>query len=317
MTVSETDEIVAPELRVAVVGCGGAGNNALDNITLQGMGSVKTVALNTDAGHLLRIRAQKKILVGREFTGGRGSGGNVALARRAAELSRNRLLAELDGSSLVFILAGMGGGTGTGASPIVASAAKEVGALAVSIASMPFEFERGRSEKAKDYVRELIHESDSTVLLENSMLMKQFPELTVQQAFAVMDTLTSQVVTNVAGSLLSPSLMNIDYSDMRTIFSRGGASTVICGENEDVKSLVEDAARHPLLQTNLSEASGALVHVSGGVALTLEKTHGILRGISDFVGRRAHIIMGARQDDRKDRALSVTAIVTGVRADVW
>ena len=317
MIISERDEIVAPRLGVAVVGCGGAGNNALNNLDFEGTDNLKTIALNTDAGHLVRIKANSKILIGREFTGGRGAGGNVALARKAAELSRDRLKTELRGSSLVFILSGMGGGTGTGTAPVVASVARETGALAVSITSMPFDFERGRVERARDYVRELIHESDSTVIMENSRLVRQFPELTMQQAFAVMDTLTSQIVTNVSGSLLKPSMMNIDYADMRTIFRGGGTSTVICSENEDVRALVDDAARHPLLQTNLARASGAVVHVSGGEALTLEKTHGILKGISDFIGSRAHIIMGARQVDRNDSVLSVTAIVTGVRPESW
>lgn len=315
MTIPCNNDIVAPRLKVAVVGCGGAGNNVLTNINLQEIDSVRTIALNTDASHLLRIKAQRKLLLGREETGGRGSGGNVPLARKIAERSRSRLSAELEGSDLVFILAGMGGGTGTGFSPVVASVAKDLGALAVSITSMPFDFERGRIERAKDYVRELMYASDSTVILENNRLLKQFPHLTVPQAFRIMDVLTSEVVSNVTNSILKPSLVNIDYADLKTVFRNGKLSTMIFSQNEDADMLVRDAIRHPMLQADMSDASGALVHVSGGRTLTLEKTHKILKGISDFVGRRSHIIMGARQEDSSDPLLSVTAVVTGLPAE--
>ncbi len=303
--------------RVTVVGCGGAGNNTINSIHLNVTGIARTIALNTDAAHLLRVRADRKLLIGRGMTGGRGAGGNVQLALRAAEEARDSIRKEIEGSDMVFILAGMGGGTGTGSSIVVASAAREAGALPVSIVSMPFAFEKGRKERAGDYLRELVNLSESTVMLENDRLAAAFPDQNMHNAFTVMDTLISDLVSNVTSALVRPSLLNINYSDMRSVMRSGKMATMIFSENEDVPSLVRDAVRLPMLQQSICDAKGAIIHVSGGKSLTLEKMHRILEQAHGSLGRCANIILGAREDDRESAVLSMTAIVTGVGTDAF
>ncbi len=308
---SDADVLRRSRPSVTVFGCGGAGNNTVNSMHHNLTGIARTVALNTDASHLLRVRADRKLLIGRGTTGGRGAGGNVQLARRAAEESKDSIRKEIEGSDMVFILAGMGGGTGTGASVVVASAAREAGALPVSIVSMPFAFEKGRKERARDYLRELVLVSESTVLLENDRLAAVFPDQNMHSAFGVMDTLVSDLVSNVTSTLVKPSLLNINYSDLRSVMKSGKTSTMIFSENEDVSSLVSDAVKLPMLQMSVADARGAIIHVSGGKSLTLEKVHRILEQAQSSLGRCANIILGAREDDRVGPLLSMTAIVTG------
>lgn len=312
---TETGAISRGYPRVTVFGCGGAGNNTISSMNLKGV--AKTVALNTDAAHLLRVRADRKLLIGREATRGRGAGGNVELARHVAEEAKDSIRREIEGSDMVFILAGMGGGTGTGSSIVVASAAREAGAMPVSIVSMPFGFEKGRTERAREYLKELVYMSESTVMLENDRLTAAFPDQNLYSAFSVMDTLISDLVSNVTGALVKPSLLNINYSDMRSVMRSGKTSTMIFSENEDVYSLVRDAVRLPMLQSSIADAKGALIHISGGKSLTLEKMHRILEQAHGSLGRCANIILGARDDNRESAILSMTAIVTGINADVF
>ncbi len=314
---SDADTYPHAHPRVTVVGCGGAGNNTINSIHRSITGVARTVALNTDAAHLLSIRADKKLLIGRGTTGGRGAGGNVQLGRRAAEEAKDSIRREIEGSDMVFILAGMGGGTGTGSSIVVASAAREAGVLPVSIVSMPFAFEKGRTERARDYLRELVFLSESTVMLENDRLAAAFPDQSMHSAFTVMDTLISDLVSNVTNALVRPSLLNINYSDLRSVMRSGKTSTMIFSENEDVYSLVRDAVRLPMLQQSISDAKGAIIHVSGGKSLTLEKVHRILEQAHNSLGRYANIILGAREDERESPLLSMTAIVTGVGSEAF
>ena len=302
-------------LSIMVVGCGGAGNNTVDSLSRGGGVIARTLAINTDAAHLLRISANRKLLIGRETTKGRGTGGDVELGRRLSEQARESIAAELRGSDVVFIIAGMGGGTGTGCSSVVASAARDMGALPISIVSMPFSFERARLARAKDYVRELIYSSESTVLLENDRIASVFPEQNVYNAFAVMDTLVSGLIDNITGTLLRPSVMNINYSDLRSVMSCGKTATMIFGENSDASSLVSDSLRRPLFQNSISDARGALIHLSGGRLMTLEKVHKVLEQAHNAFSGCRNIILGAREDGRDDDVMSLTAIVTGITAD--
>jgi cell division protein FtsZ len=310
-------DLAGKGLGITVVGCGGAGNNTLNSLSRGRTVTAKTLAINSDAAHLLRISADRKLLIGRAETGGRGTGGNVELGRRLSEEARGSIERELRGSDVVFIVAGMGGGTGTACSAVAASAARDVGALPISIVSMPFSFERARVAQAKDYVRELIYSSESTVLLENDRIASVFPEQNIYNAFAVMDTLVSDLISNVTGALLGPSVMNISYSDLRSVMHCGKTATMVFGENSDVCSLVNSAMRRPLFQDTIRDARGALMHLCGGKRMTLEKVHAVLEQAHNAFSGCRNIILGAREDGRESDIMSLTAIVTGISADAF
>lgn len=299
-------------VRIAVVGCGGAGCNAIGSLGINAGGVARTIAVNTDAAHLLTVQAGKKLLIGRNITAGRGAGGNAEIGRSAAEEARKTVREELSGTDMVFVIAGMGGGTGSGASSVIASAAREAGAMPISIVTMPFSFERGRRERAKDYLRELVHVSESTVILENQKIIELYPEQNVYSAFGLMNTLISDLVLNLSSTLVKPSLINVSYGDFRSVMRTGKTSTLIFNENSDIDVLVRGAVTKPFFQNTIKAAKGALIHVSGGSAMTLGRMHRIIAEAQEALGGCSNVILGARDDGRKNDILSLTAVVTGL-----
>jgi cell division protein FtsZ len=303
--------------RIVVVGCGGAGNNTINRLHNIGIEGAETVAINTDKQHLDMIEADDKILVGSNLTDGLGAGGDPDVGKKATEKARatlkNKVLKDAD---LVFVTAGMGGGTGTGSAPVVANIAKDVGAIVVGMVSMPFRVERARVKKAEEGIDELSHHADSIIVLDNDRLLDYVPNLPIGDAFSVMDQIISETIRGISETITQPSLINLDYADMRSIMEEGGVAVMLVGESgdKDKTQVVEEALNHPLLDVDYRGASGSLVHITGGPDLSLTDANGIASKITERLDDDAKVIWGSRiQDDYKDK-VRVMAIMTGVES---
>lgn len=300
--------------RIVVIGCGGAGNNTVNRLHNIGVDGAETVAINTDKQHLDMVEADEKILIGSDLTDGLGAGGEPDVGRQATEKARGTLKEVLEDADLVFVTAGMGGGTGTGSAPVVSSIAKDVGAIVVGMVSMPFKVEKARVDKAEEGVDELRHNADSIIVLDNDRLLDYVPNLPIGKAFSVMDQIIAETVKGISETITQPSLINLDYADMRSIMSEGGVAVMLVGETQDTdkQSVVEDALNHPLLDVDYRGATGSLVHITGGPDLTLEDAEGIANKITERLDSSSKVIWGSRIRDEYKGKVRVMAIMTGV-----
>lgn len=304
----------AQQLKILVVGCGGGGCNSINRLSSLGLRGAETVAINTDRRHLTNIKADKRLLIGAGVTKGFGAGGNPDIGRVCAENAWEPLNAIIHDTDLTFVLVGMGGGTGTGTAPVVAETAKRYGSVVISIATTPFDFEKARKEHAARGIRRLESVSDTLLLLDNNRLLDMVPNLPIEQAFGVMDQLISEVVKGLVEAITEPSLINLDFADLRTIMSRGGISTVLYGENSDPESVVRDTLDNPLLDIDYKGATGALIHVTGGRNLTLKKATKVVEGMTEILDPGANVIFGARIDEECEGLIKVMAVLTGIGA---
>jgi len=217
-------------------------------------------------------------------------------------------------SDLTFITVGMGGGTGTGVAPVVAKQAKRRGAVVISMATTPFEFERGqRMEAARKGIVKLNENSDMLLLLDNNRLLDMAGNLPVDQGLAIMDQLISEVIKGLVEAITLPSLVNLDYADLKTIIRHRGVSTILFGESSDPEGAVRDALSNPLLEVDYEGATGALIHITGGPNLTTKKVTKVLNGISEQLDPHAQVIFGARVDPAYRDNIRVMAVITGIR----
>ncbi len=302
---------IAPE--IAVVGCGGGGCNSIQRLKRIGLEGVTTIALNTDRYHLSGIAADKKIFIGENVTKGYGTGGDLSLAEKCARDFQDSIAQAVSGADLIFITAGMGGGTGTGVSPIVAEIGCRNGALVVALVTTPFSFERGRLNTAQRGVSKLNEIAHCTVVLDNNKLLDIAPKLPIERAFTVMDHLIAETIKGFSETISEPSMINLDFSDFRSIMSVGGIGTMLFGESEDVKELVDEALSNPFLEVDFSEANGALIHITGGSELPLKRVHQIFKGIVDALPSARNVKFGARVRTDRSRMINVMGIVTGVK----
>ncbi|MFQ5405653.1 MAG: cell division protein FtsZ [Candidatus Micrarchaeia archaeon] len=218
------------QVKISVVGVGGAGTNTVSRLHHMGVKSAETIAINTDSNHLKLVKADRRILIGASMTRGLGAGGFPEVGMKAAESSRGKLEEVISGSELVFVTAGMGGGTGTGAAPVIADIARESGAITVGVVTFPFALERARLDKA-DWGLEALQEScDTVVVVDNNRLVQFVPNLPMNQAFAVADTLVAKAVKGISDTIMLPSLVNIDFADVRAIMGTGGMAMISVGE---------------------------------------------------------------------------------------
>jgi cell division protein FtsZ len=309
----EIEEFGLP--RIVVVGCGGSGNNTVNRLKQLGVDSVSTIAINTDKQHLLMIKADKKVLIGRSLTKGLGAGGYPEIGRKAAELARGTIEELLQGADLVFVCAGMGGGTGTGSVPVVAEIAKKQGAIVIGMVQTPFRVERARIFKAEEGLEELRKHADTVVVLDNNKLLEYVPNLPIEQAFSVMDQLVAETIKGISDTITKPSLMNIDFADVRAIMGQGGVAVMLVGETKSQsksKAVVEDCLNHPLLEVDYRGATGALIHINGGPDLTIKEAEEIVENLTFEIDSRANVIWGARISDELEGSVRVMAIMTGV-----
>jgi len=305
------------EPRIVVVGCGGAGNNTINRLYNIGIHGAETVAINTDKQHLKMIEADTKILVGKSLTNGLGAGGDPSMGERATEMAAGTVKEVLGGADLVFVTAGMGGGTGTGSAPVVCKIAKEQGAIVIGMVSTPFNIERARTVKAEEGLEALRESADSIIVLDNNRLLDYVPNLPIGKAFSVMDQIIAETVKGISETITQPSLINLDYADMAAVMSSGGVAVMLVGETQDknkTEEVVRDAMNHPLLDVDYRGASGALVHITGGPDLTLKEAEGIADNITERLDPTANVIWGARVEEEYKGKVRVLAIMTGVQS---
>jgi len=311
----DDDEFGDP--RIVIVGAGGAGNNTINRLYNIGVDGADTIAINTDKQHLKMIEADTKILVGKSLTNGLGAGGDPEMGERATEMAQGTIKEVLGEADLVFVTAGMGGGTGTGAAPVISKIAKEQGAIVVGMVSTPFNVERARTVKAEEGLERLRNTADSIIVLDNNRLLDYVPNLPIGKAFSVMDQIIAETVKGISETITQPSLINLDYADMTTIMNQGGVAVMLVGETQDknkTDEVVKDAMNHPLLDVDYRGASGGLVHITGGPDLTLKEAEGIADNITERLDASANVIWGARIQENYKGKVRVMAIMTGVQS---
>jgi cell division protein FtsZ len=312
---TDADEFGDP--RIVIVGCGGAGNNTVNRLYNIGVDGAETVAINTDKQHLKMIEADTKILVGKSLTNGLGAGGDPKMGERATEMAQGTIKEVLGDADLVFVTAGMGGGTGTGAAPVVSKIASNQGAIVVGMVSTPFNVERARTVKAEEGLERLRNEADSIIVLDNNRLLDYVPNLPIGKAFSVMDQIIAETVKGISETITQPSLINLDYADMTAIMNQGGVAVMLVGETQDknkTEEVVKNAMNHPLLDVDYRGASGGLVHITGGPDLTLKEAEGIAQNITERLEASANVIWGARIQEEYKGKVRVMAIMTGVKS---
>lgn len=310
----EVGTLGVPNPRILIVGCGGSGNNTLNRITHLGVEGAVTVAINTDKQHLDHTRALQKLLVGRHITRGLGAGGDPSTGRRCAEAGREMIRRIVTGADLVFIASGLGGGSGTGICPIVAEEAKAAGALVVGIVTTPFHVERRqRMSRALEGLESLRRTADAVLVLDNNRLLHYVPHLPLDEAFSIMDQLVAEIVKGIVETITLPSLINLDFADVRAIMANGGVTMMLYGESDrGPQEVVHEALNHPLLDVDISGATGVLIHVTGGRYMTLETASQVVDLLTSKVSEDANVIWGARQDAGFGDTIKVMAIITGV-----
>ena len=304
---------------IKIIGCGGAGNNTINRLMKIGIRGAKCVAVNTDCQHLDNVESHIKILIGKKLTKGLGAGGNPEIGRAAAEESREDLTKILRESNLVFITCGEGGGTGTGSAPIIAEIAKLEGAIVVGVVTLPFETEIGRIDKAKVGLNLLKRYVDTLVVIDNNRLLEIAPNLPIIEAFSVADEVLATMVKGITETISLPSLINLDFADVRTILSTGGVAIVGVGESNGeekrVEEAIDDALNTPLLDVSIDGAKGVLIHICGGNDMTLAEANSVAKKISEKMDvNGSMVIWGARVSDEFDGLLRVMLLITGIKS---
>lgn len=311
------DELRAGKANIKVFGCGGCGSNMVTWLFNKGINGATIYAVNTDALHLSVTKADEKILIGKELTRGLGAGGRPSTGREAAKEALVDLKKAVGKTDMVFVLAGEGGGTGTGCAPVVAQIAKETGAVVIAVVTMPFESERARIDKAEFGLQELRDVSDTCIVLDNNRLVDIAGQLPIEQAFAVANELVSTMIKGIVETITLPSLINLDYADVSTIMKGGGVSVIGIGEadsQDKVNEAVRQALTHPLLDVDYKGANGALIHVTCGPDLKLEEFDVIGRTVAENLNPDAQVIIGARISKEFTGKVRVITIMTGVKS---
>jgi len=303
--------------KIRVMGIGGGGTNALNSmITQSNISGVDFIAVNTDAQSLLLNQAATKLQIGEDLTKGLGSGGNPDIGKQAAEESYEKIREMLDGTDMLFLTAGMGGGTGTGATPIIAKAAKEVGALTVAVVTKPFAFEgTRRMVAAEDGIEELKDKVDTLIVIPNQRILDVVDKkLSLLEAFKVADSVLTQGVQGISDLITLPGLINVDFADVKTIMQNAGSALMGIGtgvgENR-AQTAARVAVASPLLEISMSGARGVLFNIIGGPDLTMSEVDEAAKIISSEADPDANIIFGATIDDTMHDQMKITVIATG------
>jgi len=300
---------------IKVIGVGGGGNNAVNRMITAGLQGVDFVTVNTDSQALQLSRAGQKVQIGVKLTKGLGAGANPEIGAKAAEESREELTRVLKGADMVFVTAGMGGGTGTGGAPVVAEVAKEMGALTVGVVTRPFTFEgRKRAMQAEKGIAELKSKVDTLITIPNDRLLQVDKHTTIHEAFRIADDVLRQGVQGISDLIAVPGLINLDFADVKTIMSNTGSALMGIGQATG-ENRAADAARKaissPLLETSIEGAKGVLLNITGGINLTLFEVNEAAGIIAEAADPDANIIFGAVIDETLKEEIRVTVIATG------
>ena len=305
--------------RIKVVGCGGGGGNSISRMKEIGIKGCELIAINTDAQDLLYTNADSKILIGRELTHGLGAGSNPKIGEEAAKESEQEIKKKLTNSDMVFITCGEGGGTGTGAAPVVAEVAKKQGALTIGVVTLPFTVEgKKRLENAQYGLERLESIVDTLIVIPNDKLLELAPELPLHTAFKVADEILTNAVKGIAELITSTGLVNLDFADVKAVMVNGGASVIGIGESDSssdrATEAINRAINNPLLDVDIKNAKGALINVIGGPDMTLDEYKIVMEIIGKKISPDAKIISGARISEDMEKSIKVMLIITGVQS---
>ncbi len=317
----DLEEVVKSlHVSIKIVGAGGGGCNTINRLTQAGVTGAQLCALNTDAKHLLSIHSPKKLLIGKRATKGLGAGALPEVGEQAAHENEEEIRNFIKGAHVVFITAGLGGGTGTGAAQYTGRLAKEEGALTMAIVTMPFKAEgRIRMENAEAGLEKLRKFCDTTIVIFNDKLLELVPRLPIDAAFKVADEVLMQCIKGMTEIITKPGLVNLDYSDLMTIMKGGGVAMIGMGESDEARDRVDfalnEALESPLLgEVDLTHARGALVRIVGGPDLTVSEAERAAALVSEKVNPSARIIWGCSIDPEMERTVRVLLVITGVKA---
>ena len=303
--------------KIKVVGLGGGGSNALNSmITLQQIQGVEFIAVNTDAQALLGNQAPTKVQIGESLTRGLGSGGNPSVGRQAAEESSTKIQEVLEGSDMVFITAGMGGGTGTGSAPVAAAIAKSLGALTVAVVTKPFAFEGSRRMvSAEEGIEELKDKVDALIVIPNQRLLEVVDKaMTLQEAFKLADSVLGQGVQGISDLITMPGLINVDFADVKSIMTNAGSALMGIGQaggENRAATAARMAIASPLLEVSIEGAKGVLFNIVGGADLSMTEVNEAAQIISQAAEPDANIIFGATIKDDLVDMIKISVIATG------
>jgi cell division protein FtsZ len=310
----------AAKAKIAIVGCGGGGNNTITALFNKGLEGANTLAINTDAKHLMITKAHNKILIGKSLTKGLGAGGYPEIGKNAALESKNDLRQLLTGTDLVFVTCGLGGGTGTGSAPVVARLAKESGAIVIGAVTLPFKLEGARVIKAEEGLAALRETCDTVIAIENQKLLELAGKMPLKQAFAVADDLIATMIKGIIDTISLPSLVNMDFADIRSVMKSGGVAAIGVGTSEESEGrkraleAVTKALNNPLLEVDYQGASGALIQIVGGPDLKLDDINIIGEAVQRNLDPQAMVKIGARIEDSFKNKIHVITIITGVKS---
>lgn len=303
---------------IKVIGVGGSGNNTISRLMQVGIVGAETVAINTDAQDLLYTDADRKILIGKEITSGLGAGADPKVGSEAAKESRDDIRKALEGADMVFIACGLGGGTGTGAAPIVADITKKLGILTVGIVTLPFSMEgKQRMTNAQLGLESMENTVDTLIVIPNDKLLEIVPDVSVTTAFKVADEILVNSVKGIAELITKPGLVNLDFADIRAVMGSGGLAMIGMGESDSENRAIESVEKslnNPLLDVDITGAQGALVNVSGGMDITIKECQEIVENVASKISPDAKIIWGAMVDKAMGDTIRSMLIVTGVKS---
>ena len=314
---SQYEGLELGQANIKVIGVGGAGNNMVSWLYRKGIKGAEVIACNTDIQHLNITEADRKFVLGRDLTKGLGCGGFPEKGAEAAKEAINDIKDTLKGADMVLVCAGMGGGTGTGAAPVIAKASRDLGAIVLGTVTMPFKIERARVDKAEFGLQQLRQVADTVIVIDNNRLVSIAGNLPVQQAFAVANELVSTMIKGIVETIAVPSLVNLDYADVKAIMTNGGVAAIGVGSsdtNNRVEEAVNGALSNPLLDISYKGATGALLHVIGGPDMTLDEINRVGELVTESLDDDANVIWGARVDEAMKGKLTIMTIITGVKS---
>ena len=315
----ELEEILAGlTTTIKVVGCGGAGTNTISRCLESNISGAELIAVNTDAQHLLQSPAPHKVLIGKHLTRGLGAGSIPKIGEDAARESEQDIREAVGHADMVFVTCGLGGGTGTGSAPVVAEIAKETGALTIGVVTLPFSVEGIiRMENAEAGLKRLRETCDTVIVIPNDKLLDVVPNLSLNAAFKVADEVLMRSIKGITEMITKPGLVNLDFADLKTVMRRGGVAMIGLGEaegeNKAVNAVIE-ALNSPLLEVDISEATGALVNVTGGEDMTISEAERVVEEIYSRIDPNARIIWGTTVDPSLKKNIRAMLVITGVRS---
>ncbi|MBI4153143.1 cell division protein FtsZ [Candidatus Woesearchaeota archaeon] len=317
---AELEALLAQQkTRIKVVGCGGGGNNTINRIAEVSIKGAETIAINTDAQDLLYTTADKKILIGRETTRGLGAGSNPRLGEEAAREQELDIKKAIESADMVFVTCGLGGGTGTGSAPVVAQLGKKMGALVVGVVTLPFSMEGNkRWENAQIGLEKLEQVVDTLIVIPNEKLIELCPDLPLHTAFKVADEILTNSVKGIAELVTRAGLVNLDFADIKAIMADGGVALIGVGESDTegrALEAVQKAIENPLLNVDISGATGALINVAGGEDMTLDEARTVVDSVAQRLDEDARIIWGAQIYKDLQKTIRVMLVITGVKSE--